>query len=478
MVTVSGMRALGGGRLSKDSDESTSKERQFEAIELTAKLRGDRLVRIAFDNDVSGAISPFEREYLGPWLTEPGKIEQWDVLIVPKLDRLTRSLFDFADFVKWAEVNKKLLISVSEGIDLSTPAGRMVANIIVAFAQFERERMSERRTEAAEKLRVLGRWNGGRVPYGYLFKEGNGGLQQNPDTAPIVRRIVSEIIAGAPMSVVCEKLTAESVPTPRGAPIWKVKALTKIVSSRYLRGELQYKGHSVLDSDGRPVMITDEPLITEHEWGLLADMLRGRARPRGTYQDAAGVHLLLRIAYCGECGSPMYHQHNGPNDYYRCAGKHGIPAIRAKTLEDAVAEDLLRTFGDRAIEHRASTGKDYASEIRMTERELQELDDQYVAHNISAERFATVSTRIEARLAELRTLAATSDAIQWEPTGETVAQRWERSDNEGRHMMLRRLGARWELRREYRISDHAWRWRFESSWLSAEDAHERLTRVS
>ena len=475
---MAGMRALGGGRLSKDSDASTSRERQFEAIELTAKLRGDRLVYIAFDNDISGAISPFDREDLGPWLTDPAKIAQWDVLIVPKLDRLTRSLFDFADFVKWADVHGKLLISVSEGIDLSTPAGRMIANVLIAFAQFERERTGERRAEAAEKLRALGRWNGGRVPYGYLFKEGNGGLRQNPDTAPVVRRIVSEIIAGAPMSVVCEKLTAENVPTPRGAPTWQTKALTKIVSSRYLRGELQYKGHSVLDSDGSPVMITDEPLITEHEWDLLADMLKDRARPRGTYQHAAGVHLLLRIAYCGECGSPMYHQHNGPNDYYRCAGKHGIPAMRAKTLEDAVTDALLRTYGQRAIERRASTGKDYASELRLTERQLDELDGAYRAGTISIERFSKNSQTLEARRDELELLVKQAQEANWEPTGETVAQRWERSDAEARHMMLRRLGLRWELSREYRISDHAWRWRFDSSWLPAEDAHERLTRVS
>ena len=174
----------------------------------------------------------------------------------------------------------------------------------------------------------------------------------------------------------------------------------------------------------------------------------------------------------------MYHQHNGNNDYYRCKGKHGIPSIRANVLEDAITEDLLRAYGHRAIERRSGTGKDYASEIKMSERELRELDDQYVAHNISAERFATVSTRIEARLAELRALLATSEGTQWEPTGETVAQRWERSDREARHMMLRRLGITWELSRVYRLSDHGWRWELVSSWLPSEDSHERLTRVN
>src|SRR5207248_9614680 len=134
---------------------------------------------------------------LGPWLTEPAKIDQWDGIIVAKIDRLTRSLYDFADLVRWCNKHGKTLISVTESIDLSTAHGKMIANILVTFAKFERERNGERRREAAEKLRQVGRWGGGRAPYGYTMKEGGGGiLYQNPDTAPVVRRIVNSFIDG------------------------------------------------------------------------------------------------------------------------------------------------------------------------------------------------------------------------------------------------------------------------------------------
>ncbi len=76
-----GRRVLGAARLSHDTDESTSIERQTQGIEYTCKAKGDTLVHVTVDTDVSGAVSPFERDGLGPWLSEP-LVSQWDVIMV------------------------------------------------------------------------------------------------------------------------------------------------------------------------------------------------------------------------------------------------------------------------------------------------------------------------------------------------------------------------------------------------------------
>src|SRR5713101_4195539 len=107
-----GMRLLDVVRLSRDTDESTSPERQHESNRYMARARGDRIVASIEDLDVSGSVSPFERPKLGPWLTDPAKIEQWDGIVVAKIDRLTRSLYDFADLVRWCNTHSKTLISV------------------------------------------------------------------------------------------------------------------------------------------------------------------------------------------------------------------------------------------------------------------------------------------------------------------------------------------------------------------------------
>jgi site-specific DNA recombinase len=198
-TTVRDMNLLRVIRLSAFTDASTSPERQSEQIELTAKIRGDTITGTALDLDVSGAMSPFERPQLGPWLTDPALIAKWDVLAVAKLDRLSRSLLDFVLLIKWCEANGKTIISVSEGFDLSTDFGKLAANILMMFAEFERARMAARRHEAKVKLDQSARWGGGKLPWGYRSQALAGGgweLVPAPDTAAIVREVAGKLIAG------------------------------------------------------------------------------------------------------------------------------------------------------------------------------------------------------------------------------------------------------------------------------------------
>src|SRR4051812_29840097 len=124
-----GRRVLGAARLSHKTDESTSIERQRESITFTCMARAETLIHITEDSDVSGAVSPFERDDLGPWLREP-LVSQWDAIMVHKLDRLTRSLTHFDQFRQWCDDNGKTIVSVSESLDLSTSMGRMFANLL------------------------------------------------------------------------------------------------------------------------------------------------------------------------------------------------------------------------------------------------------------------------------------------------------------------------------------------------------------
>ena len=181
------MRALGAVRLSNLTDETTSPERQREQIRGYASIHGHTVIHITEDLDVSGATSPFERDDLGPWLTDPDKINQWDCLIVAKLDRLTRSLRDFDEFREWCDRHGKTFMSVSESMDLTTPIGRMFANLLAMFAQFQRERTAELRAEAADTIRKAGRWGGGVVPFGYeAYKDGPAWyLRTCDDTCPL-----------------------------------------------------------------------------------------------------------------------------------------------------------------------------------------------------------------------------------------------------------------------------------------------------
>ena len=108
------LQVIGEIRLSNETDESTSPERQNEQIQGYCDLHTGDLVPVCYDLDVSGSISPFDRGDLGKWLTSAGLTDKRDVLVVSRLDRLSRSLFTYCDLIRWCEANGKAIAAVTE----------------------------------------------------------------------------------------------------------------------------------------------------------------------------------------------------------------------------------------------------------------------------------------------------------------------------------------------------------------------------
>lgn len=110
-----------------------------------------------------------------------------DVIVLYKLDRLTRSLADFIRLVDLFEQYEVTFVSVTQAFDTQDSLGRLVLNILLTFAQFEREMLSDRVRDKAHMLRRAGRWIGGAAPYGYDLIDHR--LVVNEAEAEIVRRI-------------------------------------------------------------------------------------------------------------------------------------------------------------------------------------------------------------------------------------------------------------------------------------------------
>ena len=402
------VRALGATRLSRVKDESTSIERQCEQITLTTQVRGDELVHITEDSDVSGGISPFDREDLGPWLTEPEKITKWDVLIVAKLDRLTRSLRDFDEIVSWLDRHGKTLVSVSESLDLSTSTGRMFANLLAMFAQFERERIGERRREASVTMRANGWWQGGQPPYGRkpVPADGHWILEVDPEQRAVVERMAREVIHGSARRAVARGLTADGIPTPNGARAWSERTITKILTSEDV----------VLDAMTQ-VQVLEALDRTSTPW-----------TKRG---DAA---MLLNIAYC-TCGQSLHaqrwvHKPSGKlYEYYGCAVKCGnsrIPMAELEAVVDGLMSDSEGPYGKVPVFTETITpGRSLRAEITLIERKMDALDKDASDH---LERYSELA-RERKRLTEA---TAAVDARQETDTGMTVSQYWKTLDTRER----------------------------------------------
>src|SRR5690348_12458773 len=246
------MRLLVARRLSNYTDESTSIERQGETGENYARAYGHEVVHMTADTDVSGAVSPFDRDDLGPWLTEPARLAQWDAIAVTKIDRLSRSLQDFVNFMGWAKEHGKTLISIGEGIDFSTPVGKLIGNILAMFAEFERERMGERRADAARKARREGRYDGRTLYFGYAV-DGDNRYVRDPEYAPVAAQMARDRLAGHSLSWIARSLQERGIKPRGGSAQWRADKVQKILLNPSLNGQITTDGRVLRGEDGKPL---------------------------------------------------------------------------------------------------------------------------------------------------------------------------------------------------------------------------------
>ena len=165
--------------------EFSSCSAQEEKIRAFIKSQENwKVYKVYSDAGFSGAI--LNRPALQELLDDI-KQKKIDIVLVYKIDRLTRSPKDFYQLIEIFEKYNVSFISITERFDTSTPAGRLLRNIMLTFAQFERELASERTKDKMIERAKKGMWNGGIVPYGYS-KE-NKKLVINPKEAEIVKLI-------------------------------------------------------------------------------------------------------------------------------------------------------------------------------------------------------------------------------------------------------------------------------------------------
>jgi DNA invertase Pin-like site-specific DNA recombinase len=131
---------------------------------------------------------------------------QVDCVVVYKVDRLSRSLLDFARLIGTFEENGVSLVSVTQQLNTTDSLGRLTLNILLSFAQFERELIAERTRDKMRAARRKGKWLGGQPILGYDVDPEHGGLKINAGEAPRVRFIFQQIAEGKSAEEVLKEL--------------------------------------------------------------------------------------------------------------------------------------------------------------------------------------------------------------------------------------------------------------------------------
>lgn len=165
-------------------ETKTSLDSQIESCSHYAKAQGWEIVRVVREEGVSGSKSLQQR----PEGWKLHKLE-YDVLIVAKLDRLTRNArAGLADVERLAERDISVVF-VAEAIDTGTPAGRLFRTMLMAFAEFERETIRDRMMLGKFEAAARGSWTNGAVPFGYRWNPKTERLEADPHEAKMIKEL-------------------------------------------------------------------------------------------------------------------------------------------------------------------------------------------------------------------------------------------------------------------------------------------------
>jgi DNA invertase Pin-like site-specific DNA recombinase len=229
----------------KSTDEGLEKEFNTldaqrdacEAYVASQRAEGWVMVRDHYD-DGGFSGGTLERPALRRLLAdiEQGRI---DIIVVYKIDRLSRSLMDFAKLVETMEAHGVTFVSVTQSFNTTTSMGRLTLNILLSFAQFEREVIGERIRDKFAASRARGMWMGGKVPLGYDVVARK--LVINEDGAARVRRVFELFVETGSGTETARRLQAEGVASRSGRLLDKGDVY-KLLNLRTYVGEVSHKG--------------------------------------------------------------------------------------------------------------------------------------------------------------------------------------------------------------------------------------------
>ncbi|MCF6446187.1 recombinase family protein, partial [Nereida sp. MMG025] len=180
-----------------------------EAYVLSQKHEGWEIMPERFDD---GGISGGHLDRAGlQRLMAAVEARQVDQIVVYKIDRLTRSLADFGKLVERLEANEASFVSVTQNFNTATSMGRLTLNVLLSFAQFEREVTAERIRDKIAASKKRGLWMGGNVPMGY--RASGRTLEVEPKEAQVIKRIFELYRAHQSVGLVKQACDAEALVT-------------------------------------------------------------------------------------------------------------------------------------------------------------------------------------------------------------------------------------------------------------------------
>src|ERR1700675_3762297 len=309
-----------------------------------------------------------------------------DTVVVYKIDRLTRSLADFAKIVEILDTRGASFVSVTQQFNTTTSMGRLTLNVLLSFAQFEREVTSERIRDKIAASKRKGIWVGGTLPFGYEMKDGKIAIVE--EEAELVRLIfrrylelgsVNELLRDLRERDIRTKTRLLSTGATRGGIPFGRGALYYLLSNHFYIGEVKYKDE-ILPGEQPPIM--DRALFEAVRQKSLAQWSHRTVMRKksghlltGLLFDDAGHRMIpthatkAGIRYRYYASTPVLHGEA------KTASAGSISRVPAADIEDTIVKSLETHL---AAKQDGST----SSAVRLEDREaLARLVAEIVVHS-------------------------------------------------------------------------------------------------
>ena len=318
-----------------------------------------------------------------------------DCVVVYKVDRLSRSLIDFARIVETFEKNNVSLVSVTQQFNTTNSLGRLTLNILLSFAQFEREIIAERTRDKMSAARRKGKWTGGHPMLGYDIDPRGGRLLLNADEAHQVRTIYNLYADYRALLPVVREVERRGWRTKQwitkrgetnGGKHFTKGLLYRLLTNPIYTGNVEYKGQIYTGEH--------QAIVDAQTWENVQSILQHNGRNGGVEVRNNYGALLKEILRCASCDAGMVHTYTakGPRRYryYVCeqAQQKGwatceTKSVSAPVIEAAVVQQIRRIGSDphivaraiaKADDQRRSRIADLNFERQRTQKELAGLE--------------------------------------------------------------------------------------------------------
>lgn len=390
----------------KTTVDGTSLDVQQERLESYAKSQGWDVTAVYEDAGISAKDT--NRPDLQRMLkdAENGKL---DVILVYKLDRLSRSVSDFHRLSTFLDIHKVALVSVSQHLDTTSPTGRLLRNILVDFANFERELITERVVDNKNHRAAEGKLNGGMAPYGYILVNKKAVIV--PEEAIKVREVYSLYLNGRTSMRNVARLTGISfsqVEMILMNPFYAGKTAYNKTKYKNQKGKFERKAkEDWIIADGE-----HEPMVTYEEWLKVQEIKKSK---KNIPDERNAFQLFKNLCYCGLCGRKMYF-FRGTKDYnyYRCYDYNrdegcGLISVRHNELEEKVIRLFNSLTSDKSWWKKVDTRKLQSKHHEEAEQRLKYIDqqiskaDQQIARLVKQMADKDIAHLIKPQLMELET---------------------------------------------------------------------------